>query len=333
MDDFEKILVPVDLSDQCEPAIKLATKLAKCHNAKLVFCYVALPPLPPEALYFKNDLNTVILREHAEFKQIVPPDLSIEYQHEFLRGNPGPEIVKLAQESQCDLVVMSSHGRTGFLRWVLGSVAEYVIRHSKCPVLTVKVQSDQPDDQSDSDSDAKNREAKDADELGLEKSDDHLKQDGDFQKSPFVTSAMSHVLPIRQRDEMQDVITELAAANSNAAPVIDDDGKCIGILTETDIQNYLSRWHENREQPKTGDGDQPKPDKTFHQVKMHMSSPVVTIATSATCRDAQQMFDDHSDIHHLIVTTDDGEPIGVLQPEYLLPLNKWDLNQGVSVSP
>ena len=53
-------------------------------------------------------------------------------------GSPAEEIVKAAKEMDADIIVMSTHGRTGVRRTVIGSVAEKVVRHALCPVLTVK---------------------------------------------------------------------------------------------------------------------------------------------------------------------------------------------------
>jgi hypothetical protein len=54
-------------------------------------------------------------------------------------GNPAPEILGVADEVGCDLIVMGTHGRTGLARLLLGSVAEQVVRKAACPVITVKV--------------------------------------------------------------------------------------------------------------------------------------------------------------------------------------------------
>lgn len=59
-------------------------------------------------------------------------------ENHFLQGKPALEIVRFASENQIDLIVMGTHGFTGLDRFVLGSVAEYVVRHAVCPVLTVK---------------------------------------------------------------------------------------------------------------------------------------------------------------------------------------------------
>ena len=52
-------------------------------------------------------------------------------------GHPGPEIIAAAIDQRCDAIVMATHGRSGLSRMLLGSVAEYVVRHAPCPVLLV----------------------------------------------------------------------------------------------------------------------------------------------------------------------------------------------------
>jgi nucleotide-binding universal stress UspA family protein len=63
-------------------------------------------------------------------------DVPVETQ--VLLGTPGAAIVTAARDSNADLIVMGTHGRTGISRLLLGSVAEYVLRHAQCPVLTIK---------------------------------------------------------------------------------------------------------------------------------------------------------------------------------------------------
>ena len=60
------------------------------------------------------------------------------YEQHLLTGVPANEIIRLASERQVDLIVVGTHGRAGAWRLLKGSVAEAVIRHAPCPVLTVK---------------------------------------------------------------------------------------------------------------------------------------------------------------------------------------------------
>jgi nucleotide-binding universal stress UspA family protein len=68
-----------------------------------------------------------------------PTDPSVPYEHRLLTGHPAEEIVRFADEADCELIVMGTHGRTGFKRLLMGSVAEAVVRRARCAVLTFKL--------------------------------------------------------------------------------------------------------------------------------------------------------------------------------------------------
>ncbi len=69
---------------------------------------------------------------------VAPADADVKYEHRLALGVPADEIVRLATDEGVDLIVMASHGRTGFGRALMGSVAEQVMRHASCPVLILK---------------------------------------------------------------------------------------------------------------------------------------------------------------------------------------------------
>ncbi len=321
MNEIKKILVPVDLSESCKPAIEFATRLAKCHGAELQFCYVALPMLPIEANFYQGDIESQIVKEHGQFHQITPSDLTIKYNHVFVRGNPGPEIVRLAKSKNCDLIVMATHGRTGLLRFVMGSVAEYVMRHSQTPVVTVKSPNNVNEGEAMGPAPETNEVAKPI-------------------QSPYITSAMSHSLPIHEFDEMPEVIEELKSAHCSAAPVIDGLGKCIGILTNSDIEKYheLAKRFEARDMSvldevfDTGKYGMRILDRNaFHRVKKHMTSPVVTIFNNATCHEAKELLAANPKIHHLVVLDENNSPIGIVEYERLTSITEWNLQDEISV--
>ncbi|MBK04243.1 MAG: universal stress protein [Deltaproteobacteria bacterium] len=99
----------------------------------------------PAPYYFMAEANTWI-SEHIEKIRGKAGEALEKAKEEFggdctvcLReGKPEQEIVEYAKESGADMIVMGTHGLTGLNRWVLGSVAEYVVRHSSCAVLTVR---------------------------------------------------------------------------------------------------------------------------------------------------------------------------------------------------
>ncbi|HEV3203601.1 MAG TPA: universal stress protein, partial [Gemmataceae bacterium] len=74
-----------------------------------------------------------------QLEQIRPIDTTIPVQHVILEGDPATEIVLHAKEAGIDLIVMGTHGRTGLERFLIGSVAEKVMRDAPCSVLVVKL--------------------------------------------------------------------------------------------------------------------------------------------------------------------------------------------------
>jgi len=143
-----RILVPCDFSDSSREALARAGTLAGWYGARLTVLHVV--PLWPSTTAFPPYVNPVSLdaatrdRLLAELKTFAqPPDaagapLSLAV-HE---GDPADEIVREAEASAADLVVMGTHGQRGFERWAIGSVTERVLRTAACPVLTLRLGSD-----------------------------------------------------------------------------------------------------------------------------------------------------------------------------------------------
>ena len=331
MNAIRKILVPIDDFKNCQDAVELASSWAKKNEATLIFCYVAIPPLPPTAYYVRAEIDELIVQEQTEFRKVIPTDSEIEYRHEFLRGNPGPEIVKLADDQNCDLIIMATHNRAGLVRWILGSVSEYVIRHSKCPVISVKLSEKSRASKSSSES------TTDGWHEPVEGASSGLRHR--FEKSPFVTSAMSHIVPVHDYDQMSDAIEALTAARATAAPVINRLGSCIGILTESDIRRYqaLNERLANHDESVLDEifeideyglrrGNQTK----FYQVTKHMSSPVLSVPSDTTCFATEQLFAKDPDIQHLVVVDGSNRPIGVVTPAQLNLIRRWNLSGNLS---
>jgi universal stress protein A len=133
------ILHPTDFSEHSDYALQFASLLAHDSKAKLFLLHVDAPPV---AAYVEPipDLVTEAHKQEAKKKLLAihPAFPGIQYEHVFLQGDPASSILQVAQEKQCELIVMSSHGRTGLGRLLLGSVAEQVMRKAPCPVLVVK---------------------------------------------------------------------------------------------------------------------------------------------------------------------------------------------------
>jgi len=136
----KKILVPVDFSDLNDAAIALASNLASDTGAKLMFMYVDEPTV---AYGGAGDVFYSALPDDHEslrrrLKETQPTQSEVGYEHHLLNGDPASEIVHFAAQEEVDLIVMGTHGRSGLTRFLMGSVAEAVVRRAPCPVFTLK---------------------------------------------------------------------------------------------------------------------------------------------------------------------------------------------------
>jgi len=142
MTEIETILHPTDFSEQSASAFDLACSLARDHSARLMVLHVFSSPLatfggmeavPPG----QDEMNTEAAKRQLEAVQC--PDASVPLERRLVVGEPAEAIVQVAAETDSDLIVMGTHGRSGLARLLTGSVAESVLRKATCPVLTVKV--------------------------------------------------------------------------------------------------------------------------------------------------------------------------------------------------
>ena len=135
-------LVPVDFSKGSAAALDYAIKLAKEDRAKLLLLHVisadfAFPLGAGFADTFKIlEANaTKAMRALIRRKRLRPG----QFRSLLVRGiNPADVIVAVAKKSRAAMIVMGSHGRSGFQRFLLGSVAERTVRQADCPVMIVK---------------------------------------------------------------------------------------------------------------------------------------------------------------------------------------------------
>jgi nucleotide-binding universal stress UspA family protein len=133
------ILVPIDFSESSEAALGWATVLARDTGAKLLLVHVETVPLTTgggEYIYAIPEPPTQELQERL--RQVAVKDASVAVERRLLAGDPADAIIRVAQETGADMIVMGTHGRRGITRLLMGSVAESVVRRAACPVLTVK---------------------------------------------------------------------------------------------------------------------------------------------------------------------------------------------------
>ncbi|MGB8414550.1 MAG: universal stress protein [Candidatus Binatus sp.] len=137
MPQFKKILCPLDFDPNSLLALRLASELAQEGKATLHLLHVvAMPPGPEVALPFGKMETAARTRLERLARQKV--NGKARYQIEVMMGDPAVEVLQAAKRLRANLIVMATHGRKGLRRFVLGSVAERVVREAPCPVLTVK---------------------------------------------------------------------------------------------------------------------------------------------------------------------------------------------------
>jgi len=146
MNKVKKILAPTDLSDLSETGVRYALELARRLDAQVVVYYaVCLDEfLRYELAHVRPLLMDGVLEKHRlqlarfldeRFADILP---LVEVKQVVELGNPDENIVAKAKEDGADLIVISTHGRTGLSHIFTGSVTENVVRHATCPVLSIR---------------------------------------------------------------------------------------------------------------------------------------------------------------------------------------------------
>jgi universal stress protein A len=132
---FQRILCPVDFSDTSTKALLFAQRLVRQTGAKLILLHAFDSPASYDAAGQHEPADPEV---RSQLERIVPIYPEISVRRALHAGPPGKVICWLAEDQQCDLIVMGTHGRTGLWHLLLGSVAEYVLRHAHCPVTTIR---------------------------------------------------------------------------------------------------------------------------------------------------------------------------------------------------
>jgi len=138
------ILHPTDLSDRSQYAFWLAGALSRDYGARLIVLHVAEVPatayggVEAAPLLVSTDPEGLLAAAQKQLDRLQAPQANLRLERRVEQGIPVSEILRVAQETKADLIVMGTHGRTGLRRLLMGSVAEQVVRRAPCPVLTVK---------------------------------------------------------------------------------------------------------------------------------------------------------------------------------------------------
>ena len=146
---FQRILVPLDGTELSEKAIPVAAWIARASGGTIVLVSVVLPliefgtyspertiPLKPGAFERReveaNTYLTSVINTHTDELAGIPTEINVT------AGAVSSEIYAEARIEHVDLIVICSKGETGLKRWVFGSIAQEVVRHSPVPVLVLQ---------------------------------------------------------------------------------------------------------------------------------------------------------------------------------------------------
>jgi nucleotide-binding universal stress UspA family protein len=143
---FKRIVFPTDFSPSAQYALKYAVSLALDHEAKIILVHVVEdidfnPPFTlastPVIQAYHEEMENQVKKELAN---VISPEVTqqIEVEKMVVAGKPFVEIVRIAQERMADLIVISTHGKTGKIYSLLGSTAARVVSRTSCPVLVIR---------------------------------------------------------------------------------------------------------------------------------------------------------------------------------------------------
>ncbi len=144
---LKKVLCPLDFSEHSLKALDSAKELADKFNAELHLVNVIAPfpvlPASPHPVGFNVQSYEKELEENSneQLEKIIKENVEgpDNVKHAILKGDAAHEIIKYAKEEDIDLIVLSTHGTGALKHLIFGSVAEKVLRHSECPVLTIRI--------------------------------------------------------------------------------------------------------------------------------------------------------------------------------------------------
>lgn len=142
---YKRILLPLDGSPLAERALPHAIAQAECFGAELILLRVVEPILPTETVVPREAIRRAeeriqaLTQEYLERVAARVRERGIPVQTVTIEGFPRVQIVQFAEANhQIDLIVLCTRGRSGISRWLMGSVADRVVRGASIPVLLVR---------------------------------------------------------------------------------------------------------------------------------------------------------------------------------------------------
>jgi nucleotide-binding universal stress UspA family protein len=140
---YKKILVPLDGSELSKSILEHVVAIVNgCEAPQVVLLRVRDPldqqtrdKLSADVANMLDDAYQEEAEDYLEKISVILKAKDVTTEKVVISGKPAEEIIRYAQTTGVDLIIMSTHGRSGVSRWVLGSVADKIIRHSDIPIL------------------------------------------------------------------------------------------------------------------------------------------------------------------------------------------------------
>jgi nucleotide-binding universal stress UspA family protein len=201
---FRRILSPIDFDDNSLAALDVAAQIARDNDGMLLLLHVVPMIVPATGMPVYVDIykgQEEAARE--KLKEIAAKKLR-GFPHQILihMGEPAGSILSTARREAADLIVMATHGRRGFSRVLLGSIAEMVLRNAPCPVLCVRR--------------------------------------GTADKSLVARWMSTSPVTVAPGEKVQSVILRMQQGNFRSAPVV-ENGRLAGLITDRDIRGQMGR--------------------------------------------------------------------------------------------
>ncbi len=262
---YRRILCPVDFDDNSIFALETAAMMAREHDGTVFALHVVPMFIPPTGMPVYVDLykgQEQTARERLQ--QIARNHLAgLKYDLMTHIGEPAASILQVQRKVAADVIVMATHGRHGFSRFLLGSVAENIIREAVCPVLTVRYEAGtatkvgawmthnpvtaSPDEALSSVEDKMHVGGfrcvpivkENGAPLGIV-TDRDIRSHHEKLAQTTASQAMSEgLLTVTSDTEINDAARILRERKIGALPVV-EDGKLIGVVTTTDVLHALA---------------------------------------------------------------------------------------------
>ncbi|HVN28926.1 MAG TPA: universal stress protein, partial [Candidatus Binataceae bacterium] len=262
---YRKILCPVDFDDNSMCALETAASMAREHDGTIFVLHVVPMLIPPTGMPIYVDLYKGQEQTAKEKLQEVARRRLAGLKYDLITriGEPAQEILRAQRRVDADLLIMATHGRRGFSRFFLGSVAELVLREAPCPVLTVKSTPAKKNvvstwmthnpvtassDEKLSSVQQKMHEGgfrcvpiiKQGLVVGIV-TDRDIRQHYGFLENTEADKAMTEgLITIRPDTDIDDAARILRERKIGALPVVDGEGTLVGVITTTDVLHALA---------------------------------------------------------------------------------------------